>query len=148
MRLKVPEVASRLQVVPDGRTRPWGTTGAVALVAPEVDGAFAVANADDLDGVEAFRSVAAHLRSGSGRGAVVGYPTSGTPVRGDDLVSMNCWGFPAGVMPVLRDRVAAFVARAPGGGDAERVFPDVVADLLEDGSLDVDVLPTSAAGST
>jgi choline kinase len=39
------------------RNRPWGTGHAVICAAPHVDDSFAVANADDLYGTEAFRGL-------------------------------------------------------------------------------------------
>ncbi len=40
--------------VPDGRVKPWGTAHAVLSAAPMIDGPFAVINADDFYGREAF----------------------------------------------------------------------------------------------
>jgi hypothetical protein len=48
--------------VPAGRTKPWGTGHAVLSAAPFVDAPFAVANADDYYGPDAFRKLAAFLR--------------------------------------------------------------------------------------
>ena len=41
--------------VPDGRQMPWGTAHAVLCAAGEIDGPFAVINADDYYGVTAFQ---------------------------------------------------------------------------------------------
>ncbi len=41
--------------VPEGRQKPWGTAHAVLCAAPQIDGPFAVINADDYYGVTAFR---------------------------------------------------------------------------------------------
>ena len=41
--------------VPEGRTKPWGTGHAVLSAAGVIDGPFAVINADDYYGVNAFR---------------------------------------------------------------------------------------------
>ena len=43
--------------VPEGRVRPWGTGHAVACAASQVDGPFAVINADDYYGADAFRKI-------------------------------------------------------------------------------------------
>lgn len=48
--------------VPDGRTRPWGTGHAVLSAADVVDDNFAVINADDFYGRDAFLRLAAFLR--------------------------------------------------------------------------------------
>jgi len=43
--------------VPQGRTKPWGTTHAVLATRHLIDGPFAVINADDYYGPEAFRLI-------------------------------------------------------------------------------------------
>lgn len=50
-------------VVPDGRTRPWGTGQAVLSAADVVDDNFAVINADDFYGRDAFLRLAGFLRA-------------------------------------------------------------------------------------
>lgn len=48
--------------VPEGRSKPWGTSHAVLCAAEAIDGApFAVINADDYYGKEAFRTIYQHL---------------------------------------------------------------------------------------
>ena len=47
--------------VPDGRKKPWGTTHAVLAARSVVDGPFAVINADDYYGPEAFRIIYNYL---------------------------------------------------------------------------------------
>jgi MobA-like NTP transferase domain len=63
--------------IPNGRTAPWGTAQAVLAAAPVVTGPFAVANADDCYGPEAFAALAAFFAAhGSDRPpsyAVAGY---------------------------------------------------------------------------
>lgn len=49
--------------VPDGREKPWGTGHAVLSCLPVVDGPFAVINADDYYGREAFRLIYDYLIS-------------------------------------------------------------------------------------
>lgn len=53
----IPEWAS----VPEGRTKPWGTTHAVLAARDIVKDNFAVLNADDFYGRDTFAKVAAHL---------------------------------------------------------------------------------------
>ena len=43
--------------VPEGRVKPWGTGHAVLSAAPVIDGPFAVINADDYYGQQAFRMI-------------------------------------------------------------------------------------------
>lgn len=74
-------VAQTLDHLPEGfhappdRTRPWGTAQAVLCAADHVSGPFAVCNADDLYGPDAFRRLHAHLTSvpPATEAALVGY---------------------------------------------------------------------------
>ena len=54
----IPEWAS----IPEGRTKPWGTTQAVLAARHIVDDNFAVLNADDFYGRQTFEKVAEHLK--------------------------------------------------------------------------------------
>lgn len=89
--------------LPEGREKPWGTNHAVLMAKPVIDGPFAVINADDFYGKEAYETIAAYLSSGLQPGAycMVGYLLKntlsdyGTVSRGecavdseDNLVSM------------------------------------------------------------
>ena len=47
-----------------GRTKPWGTGHASLTAAPAVDGSFAVINADDFYGADAYRVLADYLEEG------------------------------------------------------------------------------------
>ena len=51
---------------PGDRARPWGTGQAVLVCRNVVDGPFAVCNADDYYGKQAFRDVFSHLQQKSG----------------------------------------------------------------------------------
>lgn len=60
---------------PAGRTRPWGTGHAVLAAAEGVEGAFAVANADDAYGSAAIRTLRAALsRADDNEVVLVTYP--------------------------------------------------------------------------
>ena len=48
--------------VPEGRTKPWGTCHAVLAAREKITGPFAVINADDYYGKEAYRRLAAFLK--------------------------------------------------------------------------------------
>lgn len=52
--------------VPDGRIKPWGTCHAVLMAAPAVNGPFAVINADDFYGRDAYMVLAEYLRKADG----------------------------------------------------------------------------------
>ena len=47
--------------IPEGRVKPWGTAQAALAAQPFVDGPFAILNADDYYGPEAFRVIYDHL---------------------------------------------------------------------------------------
>ena len=47
--------------VPEGRTKPWGTAQAALAARPFIDGPFAIINADDYYGPEAFRAIYGYL---------------------------------------------------------------------------------------
>lgn len=65
---------------PDGRTKPWGTGHAVWTARRLVDGPFAVINADDFYGREAFELIFKHLSGSLSEGdyAMVGYRLGNT----------------------------------------------------------------------
>ena len=88
--------------VPEGRVKPYGTGHAVLCAEKFVDGPFAVLNADDFYGRDAFVKMAACLdaMAETGEGAMVAYPlhktvsANGTVSRGicrcegDQLISV------------------------------------------------------------
>ena len=59
--------------VPEGRTKPWGTTHAILVAADAIHEPFAAINADDFYGAQAYRELARHLTSGSPDYAMVGF---------------------------------------------------------------------------
>jgi UTP-glucose-1-phosphate uridylyltransferase len=59
--------------IPEGRTKPWGTTQAVLMAADVIREPFAVINADDFYGAESYRVLAEHLKSGSQDFSMVGF---------------------------------------------------------------------------
>jgi NDP-sugar pyrophosphorylase family protein len=59
--------------LPEGRTKPWGTTHAILMAANKIDQPFAVINADDFYGAGSFRVLAEHLQSGTPDDAMVGF---------------------------------------------------------------------------
>ncbi len=67
---------------PEGRTKPWGTNHAVLMGAPAIHEPFAVINADDFYGREAFKVMADYLRTMSpdqkGRYCMVAYKVGNT----------------------------------------------------------------------
>jgi hypothetical protein len=72
-------VAQRLDDVPPGfnmapdRTKPWGTAHAVLAARSLLAGPFAVANADDIYGRDAFEALARHLHGRPAEAALIAY---------------------------------------------------------------------------
>lgn len=68
--------------VPEGRTKPWGTAHAILSCIQVVDGPFAVINADDYYGAEAFKLIydylASHKDDEKYRYTMVGYKLGNT----------------------------------------------------------------------
>jgi UTP-glucose-1-phosphate uridylyltransferase len=64
--------------VPDGRTKPWGTTQAILVAADAIHEPFAAINADDFYGAQGYRELAGHLTSGSPDYAMVGFTLRNT----------------------------------------------------------------------
>ena len=66
--------------IPEGRVKPWGTAHAVLCAADVIDGPFAVINADDFYGYDAFRAMADFLKQDrpAGQQAMVGYALKNT----------------------------------------------------------------------
>jgi UTP-glucose-1-phosphate uridylyltransferase len=59
--------------IPQGRTKPWGTTQAVLMAEDVIHEPFAVINADDFYGAESYRVLSQHLQSGSPDYSMVGF---------------------------------------------------------------------------
>ena len=82
--------------VPEGREKPWGTNHAIMMGAEVINEPFAVINADDFYGYDAFRTMAAYLTSEeaqkAGKYCMVGYRLAntlsefGTVSRGECVV--------------------------------------------------------------
>lgn len=175
--------------VPEGRTKPWGTTQAVLVAKDAIHEPFAVINADDFYGAEGFRVLAQHLLSGSPDYAMVGFvlrntlsdfgsvargvskadanghlqaiqemlkierdgngakdtDASGnvTPLTGEELVSMNMWGFTPGVFAQLEDDFEQFLKKSGTDQKAECLVPTTINDLVAAGKARVKVLRTN-----
>lgn len=70
-------------VIPEGRTKPWGTTHALLCAKDKITDNFAVINSDDFYGREAFEIIAKHLKgakdeNGMANAAMVGYVLGNT----------------------------------------------------------------------
>ena len=180
--------------VPEGRVKPWGTCHAILAARKVVEGPFAVVNADDYYGPQAFREIYQYLeRHGDSPDryefAMVGYRLGNTvtehghvargiceedadhyllrvterthiekdgenarftldegkswqPLSGEDIVSMNLWGFHRSFLTEAQARFPAFLrsALAENPLKGEYFLPGVVTQLLDEGKARVKVL--------
>ncbi len=177
--------------VPEGRTKPWGTTQAVLMAEDAIHEPFAVINADDFYGAEGYQVLAKHLTSGSPDYAMVGFVLRNTlsdfgsvargvskadkdgylqtveeltkierdgdhakntdpagnvtKLTGDELVSMNMWGFTPQIFPLLRERFHQFLGRSGNELKSEHFVPTAVNELVSSGKARVKVLRTNDA---
>jgi hypothetical protein len=76
-----------------------------------------------------------------GRGA----QAEGRTLSGDELVSMNFWGFTPLVFPQLRERFGTFLQRSGQELKSECYIPTTVNELVASGTARVKVLPTTAS---
>jgi dTDP-glucose pyrophosphorylase len=174
--------------VPSGRTKPWGTTHAALMAATAIHEPFAVINADDFYGPQAYRELAQHLRSGTDNDAMVGFVLRNTlsefgtvargicrvsadgflqsvveltnirhdgvhasnrdatgditTLSGDELVSMNMWGFTPRVFGQLQENFEKFLEQNGSDLRAECYLPSTVNELISSGRAQVKVLRT------
>ncbi len=181
--------------VPAGRTKPWGTAHATRAARTAVAEPFAVINADDFYGRDAFEKLAKFLSAQDGADALhfamVGFrldltlSENGSVARGicdiaadgtlrgvtemtklvkagdiaenredeanpvkvplDARVSMNCWGFSAGLFAELEKRFPAWLAENGAKEKSEWYIPFVVDELIREGKADCHVLPTDSS---
>lgn len=69
-------------VLPEGRRKPWGTGQAILAARNVINGCFAVINADDFYGADAYAVISRHFKDCIGKGTtplcMVGYPLDHT----------------------------------------------------------------------
>lgn len=182
--------------VPEGRVKPWGTTHAVLAAEQVVHEPFAMINADDFYGHDAFAKLAADLRKPRPAGAavknysMVGFQLKNTlsehgsvargvctskggklasvtemtkifktptgarneedpahPVEltGNELVSMNFWGFTTELFPQLREAFVEFLKEHGNDPKSECYVPKVADALIKAGKAEVEVLETTSS---
>jgi hypothetical protein len=61
------------------------------------------------------------------------------PLRRDETVTMNLWGFTPAVFPLLADRFQIFLDRFGDSPDAEFFLPDALGDMVRNGDARVQV---------
>jgi dTDP-glucose pyrophosphorylase len=160
--------------LPVERSKPWGTGHVLYVLRKHVEAPFIIINADDFYGREGISTLASFMSGNSDKNALVGYPLQKTlspygPVtRGvcdirnghlmgieevqkiyaDDprtaLASMNLWGFSPKIFPLVEERFHRFLAENITNVTAEYQIPQMVNDLLKDGEIEVEVLPTDS----
>ncbi len=174
--------------VPEGRQKPWGTGQAILACKGVVDAPFAVQNADDYYGTEAYTAIAEELRNlavESTDSCMVGFETKNTlspngsvsrgicevengylsgvverlkiersaegvvqffdaetPVdmTGDEICSMNFWGFTPKFFQALEARFATFLEAEGSEMKSEWLIPTIIDDMINAGETRVKVL--------
>lgn len=102
--------------VPQGRTKPWGTSHAVLCAAEAIDGApFAVINADDYYGKSAFRVIYEYLSActDSNGYCMVGYELSKTVTENGSVARGVCVADENGYLTEITERTR--IEKYPGG---------------------------------
>lgn len=92
--------------IPEGRVKPWGTAHAVLCALPLVDGPFAVINADDFYGRDAFKTAADFLmaQGNENEHAMVGYLIENTLTENGSVSRGVCEGDANGYLTDINER--------------------------------------------
>ena len=123
--------------VPEGRTKPWGTSHAVLCAKDEVDGApFAVINADDYYGKEAFKVIYDFLANNADdekyRYCMVGYELGKTVTENGSVARGVCESDADGYLTVVTERTK--IEKYDGGihftEDDGTTWTDLTADTI------------------
>ncbi len=111
--------------LPEGRKKPWGTAHAVRAARNAISGNFAVINADDFYGADAYRVIVDHFRDCRASGidplCLVGYPLHhtlsdhGTVNRGICQVREGLLQSVEEVVDIARDRQGVILGSDPRG---------------------------------
>lgn len=123
--------------VPEGREKPWGTNHAILMAKDVINEPFAIINADDFYGRDAFKVMADHLMTLEGRKGdycMVGYKLentlseNGTVSRGECAVDAN------GLLIGMTERTS--IGRTENGieykdndGSMHRLEPDTTVSM-------------------
>ena len=102
--------------VPEGREKPWGTNHAILMAKDAIHEPFAIINADDFYGRDAFRVIAGHLRTlegSQGRYCMVGYRLENTLSEHGSVSRGVCRTSPDGLLLGMTERTS--IARTPDG---------------------------------
>ena len=123
--------------VPEGRTKPWGTSHAVLCAKDEVDGApFAVINADDYYGMEGYKVIFDFLANNADdekyRYCMVGYELGKTVTENGSVARGVCESDADGYLTVVTERTK--IEKYDGGihftEDDGATWTDLTADTI------------------
>ena len=141
--------------VPEGRSKPWGTGQAVLACKGIIKEPFAVINADDYYGKEAFVRLHDFLQGYTpdkpGDLAMAGIEKTadgaaagGKSIDIDSLVSMNMWALTPEFVDLLESGFVEFFEKAAPANPlkAEYLLPIYIDELLHADKVSVKVLPT------
>lgn len=178
-------------VFPAGREKPWGTAHAVWVANHVINEPFAVINADDFYGADAFQVLADFLKNdktrnycvvgyflkntlsdygtvnrgvctidecnnlmhieecvkiGKNDDGTISYPTEQGPryLTPDTLVSMNMWGLKPSYFEYTQNQLVDFINDKGEEPKSEFYIPTVIDKLINDNSLDVNMLSTTS----
>lgn len=67
----------------------------------------------------------------------------GRPYSGEEIVSMNCWGFGPGIFPLVEAQLAQFLEIHAAELKVEFYLPEAISRLVARGEADVEVLKAS-----
>lgn len=76
------------------------------------------------------------------RHGIDGAALAAAGLRGDETVSMNCFGFTPALFPALEAQLGEFLAARGGEPKSEFYLPAAVSAMIAQGTATVDVLPT------
>jgi len=91
--------------------------------------------------------VTERFKIGRNKDGVVEYQDEGKsfPMSGEELASMNFWGFSPAIFPVLEERFTAFLEESGKGMKTEYLIPSEIDALINEGRMKVKVLKTDAS---
>ena len=177
--------------LPTERKKPWGTAHAILVVKDVIKEPFAVINADDYYGPNAFKTLKNYFDTSPAAKndySMVGYVLRNTlsdfgvvsrgvcgcddqmllakivertnveklnggikylddasnehKLTGDEIVSMNFWGFKPSIFSYLQSQFQDFLNNSGNDPDSEFFIPTVVNNLIENQKASVKVLKT------